>query len=193
MKKKILTVVIAGLMSLSCFTSAFAGQWQQDPTTAQWKYLNDAGTYYTNGWQWIDGNGDGIAECYYFDANGICLINTVTPDNYTVDANGAWTINGVVQTQAVAIAQPSIAVEQTTDVVLTTEESNWTGSYPFVSGMQTTLPSTASFWTVNINTGKYHGTPYVDKLLPENTRYYTGDFSVLDANGYSRCQKNGCH
>ena len=52
-----------------------------------------------NTWAWIDGNKDGIAECYYFNENGYMLANTNTPDNYTVNENGAWTINGVVQTK----------------------------------------------------------------------------------------------
>lgn len=30
---------------------------------------------------------------------GYCLLNTLTPDNYTVDANGAWIVNGMIQTQ----------------------------------------------------------------------------------------------
>ncbi len=50
-------------------------------------------------WQWQDMNGDGISECYYYDDNGNMLINTTTPDGYTVDSNGVWIVNGVVQTQ----------------------------------------------------------------------------------------------
>ena len=53
-----------------------------------------------NSWQWLDGNNDGIAESYYFDGNGYMLANTTTSDGYTVKADGAWTVNGVVQTQA---------------------------------------------------------------------------------------------
>ena len=58
------------------------------------------------GWQWIDGNGDGLKECYYFNqtsgANGLplgaMLRNATTPDGYTVNANGEWVVDGVVQT-----------------------------------------------------------------------------------------------
>ena len=39
-------------------------------------------------------------RCYYFDSQGYCLINEVTPDGYTVDGTGAWAVNGVVQYQA---------------------------------------------------------------------------------------------
>lgn len=53
-------------------------------------------------WQWLDGNGDGIAECYAFDREGWMYADTVTPDGYTVNRDGAWTVDGAVQTMAVA-------------------------------------------------------------------------------------------
>lgn len=74
----------------SCITS-FAGQWQSD--VQGWWYVNDNGTYPNTGWNWIDG------KCYYFSPDGYCLQNTQTPDGYMVDENGAWVIDGVVQTQ----------------------------------------------------------------------------------------------
>lgn len=192
MKKILFTAIIAGIIAISSFSSAFAGQWEQDQENARWKYLNDAGTYLTSGWQWIDGNGDRIAECYYFDENGYCLVNTITPDNCMVDVNGAWIVEGIVQTQAVETTQTApVSVSQKIDPS-PTEESNWTGRYLYVPGMVIDRPSDGSFWTVNISTGKYHGTPYVDKLLPENTRYFPGDAAILETNGYSRCKKNGC-
>ena len=49
-------------------------------------------------WQWIDGNGDGVSESYYFGSNGYLLTNTTTADGYTVNADGAWVVDGVVQT-----------------------------------------------------------------------------------------------
>lgn len=42
-------------------------------------------------WIWRDG------ACYYYDASGHILKNTTTPDGYTVDGEGRWTVNGVVQ------------------------------------------------------------------------------------------------
>lgn len=99
MKKKILTVFMAGVMTVSMSMTALAG-WEQEGVN--WKY-NDNGTYAANGWRWIDGNGDGVAECYYFNGDGYMLANTTTPDGYTVNADGAWTVNGVVQTKNVAV------------------------------------------------------------------------------------------
>ena len=41
-----------------------------------------------------------MAECYYFAPNGYVLTNT-TIDGSEVNADGAWVVNGVVQTQTV--------------------------------------------------------------------------------------------
>lgn len=102
--------------------SAYAGQWQQDALGG--RYMKDDGTY-TIGWEWIDLNNDGIAERYFFNESGYCLVNTSTPDGCIVDSNGAWVINGIVQTQAVA-AQQSIA--QAVSVSASTPEQNNLGS-----------------------------------------------------------------
>lgn len=77
---------------------AYAGEWRQDET-GFW-YQEDDGSYPINSWKWIDGNGDGIAECYFFDRSGYLAVNTTTPDGYTVDENGAWVLDGVVQTRS---------------------------------------------------------------------------------------------
>lgn len=71
----------AALLSISF--SAYAGQWQQEGE--HWKYLNNDGTYSAHTWQWIDGNGDGISESYYFDDNGFLYLDTITPDGYSVN------------------------------------------------------------------------------------------------------------
>lgn len=86
---------VAGLSVLTSM-SAFAGQWEQDSTG--WWYQNDDGSYPISTWQWIDGNSDGISECYYFNENGYVALNTAV-DGYIVDENGCWTINGQIQTK----------------------------------------------------------------------------------------------
>ncbi|WP_175494372.1 hypothetical protein [Oribacterium sp. WCC10] len=75
---------------------SFAGSWGKDSNG--WYYLNDDGTYATSGWQWIDGNNDGTAECYCFDAEGYLYTNTMI-DDAKVDSNGAWIQDGVVKTK----------------------------------------------------------------------------------------------
>lgn len=98
MKKKLVLAAVTALFTLSMGMTAAAGQWQSN--TAGWWWQNDDGTWPVNSWQWIDGNSDGIAECYYFNAEGYMLANTVTPDGYTVNSDGAWIVDGMVQTQA---------------------------------------------------------------------------------------------
>lgn len=56
-----------------------AGTWKQDEA-GRWYFENADGTRRTSGWHWLDGNQDGIAECYYFDAEGWMAANTTTPD-----------------------------------------------------------------------------------------------------------------
>lgn len=98
MKKKILTLAAAAAMAMGMSLTAQAG-WEQD-TNGWWYGTNaDNTTWYSSGWQWIDGNGDGVAECYYFDDNGYLAVSTTTPDGYQVDENGAWTIDGQIQTK----------------------------------------------------------------------------------------------
>lgn len=104
---KVLTVT--ALLSMLASSTVFAGEWKSDNNG--WWYQNDDGSYPTNTWQWIDGNGDGISESYYFNENGYMLANS-TKDGYTVNADGAWTVNGVVQTQGQTNAAPQNYDEQ---------------------------------------------------------------------------------
>ena len=47
----------------------------------------------------MDGNQDGVAECYYFDDNGWAVTSGLTPDGFLVNAEGAWVENQVVKTK----------------------------------------------------------------------------------------------
>lgn len=97
--KKTAGCLMAVAMMAMMAMPALAGQWQKN--AAGWWWQEDNGTYPMNTWCWLDGNRDGIAECYYFNGYGYMLAGTVTPDGYTVNENGAWTVNGVVQTKLV--------------------------------------------------------------------------------------------
>ena len=96
MKKFIGLVAVAAFSSIMV-SSAWAGTWKQN--NVGWWFDNGNGTYPASTWQWIDGNNDGIAECYYFDRAGYMLANTSTPDGYQVNASGAWVQNGAFQTR----------------------------------------------------------------------------------------------
>lgn len=92
MRKKLWTAALACMMALAISVPVFAADWVQDSTG--WWYQYDDGGYPNNGWSWING------KCYYFTPEGYCLTGTQTPDGYTVDESGAWTVDGVVQVQA---------------------------------------------------------------------------------------------
>ena len=78
---------------------AMARGWYQDSKGAYRFYDNREGSptegQELRGWQWIDG------YCYYFEEEGekkgILLQNGVSKDGYTVNEEGQWTVNGVVQ------------------------------------------------------------------------------------------------
>ena len=86
-RKKLITSAMIVAMMMGTATTALAGQWQQN--SKGWWWQEDNGTYPKSQWQWIDGNKDGIAECYYFDNSGYMLSNTTTPDGYVVNGDGA--------------------------------------------------------------------------------------------------------
>ena len=99
------TGVLASVV-LSAFT-VYAAGWEQNGPG--WKYLNEDGSYINNGWNWIDGNGDGESECYYFTPTGYLLTDGTTPDGYKVNKDGAWTVDGEVQVKKLEISDEDIA------------------------------------------------------------------------------------
>ncbi len=126
--KKAVALLLAGaMMAGSAMTTlAAAGQWKQDAVGWWWERN---GRYPTNAWVWIDGNNDGAAECYYFDGNGYMLSNTTTPDGCTVNADGAWTVNGIVQVQATNSDIHDVGMENVASAASTagavTDGKNW--------------------------------------------------------------------
>ena len=92
----LLAISVAFLLSaLPSFSVGFTKGTSRD---AWWYDLGNE-NYLRSTWQWIDTDNDGVAECYYFDADGWMYTDTTTPDGYTVDENGAWTVDSVVQTR----------------------------------------------------------------------------------------------
>ena len=102
MKKRLLVAAVAAMSTMMSMT-AFAGMgsWQQNETG--WWWQRNDGSYPAGEWKWVDGDGDGTAESYYFDGNGYLATNTTTPDGYTVNADGAWVQDGVVQKRQVML------------------------------------------------------------------------------------------
>lgn len=98
-RKGSFVILIAVLLSMVFAGTAFAGTWKQGGGVdeGRWWYERDDGSYPAGGWEWIDGNYDGVSECYYFDSEGWMYADTTTPDGYYVNASGAWIENDVVQ------------------------------------------------------------------------------------------------
>ena len=67
----------------------YADGWFYDQN-GKWYYLKQDGSMAT-GWLLIG------QRYYYLNPSGDMVANGKTPDGYTVNADGAWTVNGVVQ------------------------------------------------------------------------------------------------
>ena len=115
MAKFLLAISVAFLLSaLPSFSVGFTKGTSRD---AWWYDLGNE-NYLRSTWQWIDTDNDGVAECYYFDADGWMYTDTTTPDGYTVDENGAWTVDSVVQTR-------ESQEDNTTEETDTTSKRHW--------------------------------------------------------------------
>ena len=97
----VLPGLLCAFMSFVFLLSGTAkADWVKGENKNAWWYDLGNGNYYKSSWQWIDGNHDGIAECYCFDENGWMFENAITPDRFTVNENGAWTVDNIVQTKS---------------------------------------------------------------------------------------------
>ena len=98
MKKSLCTIFTAGLMAALTVFPSFALEYQYDTGSTE-IFTNHLGYRWASGhkdelpgWGWIDG------YCYYFkDQNANIQKGGVTPDGYTVDEEGRWTVDGVPQ------------------------------------------------------------------------------------------------
>jgi hypothetical protein len=81
----ILATAAAALAAIPAF--AGTGAWMSNDYGYWWQ--RDDGSYPVSEWKWIDGNCDGVAECYHFDAQGYLDMDTLV-DGYYVDSDGAW-------------------------------------------------------------------------------------------------------
>ena len=159
MKKKNVAAMLAAVMVVGSSMTSFAGTWE--PAGTDWKYIQDDGSYITNGWQWIDG------KSYYFDSNGIMLADTTTPDGYTVNADGQWVVNGVIQTQGETVSTANeqyplagmleaFGLNDTgyTDPMIASSNGAWlpyTGKYQYINNGSSNLAAVAAVLA---------GTPY---------------------------------
>lgn len=111
MKQRCKLFVTSVVFTILFSVTAFAAGWTngQGENSGRWWYDLGDGTWYAGtgenpAWQWLDENGDGVAECYAFDEYGWMYAGTQTPDGYQVNEDGAWVENGVVQVRNNAAA-----------------------------------------------------------------------------------------
>ena len=89
-KDSVFSALADGLFELTGGMTAYAAGWKKiSDAPLQWVYENDDGSRLSGGWFWLDGNNDGIAECYYIYDDGIMAYST-TIDGYIVDEEGKW-------------------------------------------------------------------------------------------------------
>ena len=98
----------AALGELAGNITAYAN-WQHD-SAGKWVYYDSStGSNLNNGWNWLDGNNDGTAECYYFYSDGSLAVSTEV-EGYKVDADGKWIDdNGNIQTKSVSTSSAAAA------------------------------------------------------------------------------------
>ena len=197
MKKTLFAFLFTCCSLIFSSISSFAGEWKLDET-GYW-YQNDDSTYPVSGWQWIDGNWDGVYECYCFDENGYLLTNTTTPDFCIVNENGAWVVDGIVQTQLDDSYDDSFYDDY--DLTDTVEESDSffdhdnidsvTYEDSTLSGISST-PYDGYTIVVNTSTQKYHviGCRAIKKMNDIN-KGYADDEGYLLSLGYQPCKI--CH
>lgn len=93
---KIIAAGMAAALTIVTVMPAYAAITRTEPGTG----VDDRTFIYTDNsdninypcWIWVDG------YCYYYQNAGTILKNTTTPDGYTVDSEGRWALNGIVQT-----------------------------------------------------------------------------------------------
>lgn len=140
-----------------------------------WYYTDDSGKLYVSGWHWVDGNKDGVSECYYFDANG-CMAANTTVDGYTVNSDGQWTVDGVIQTQGSASSSSAksyvdLIMEAATQskvspyvlAAMIIQEQGTQGTSPLISGNYSSYPGYYNFY--NIGAYEHNGMSAVEAGL----------------------------
>ena len=161
----------AVLSELAGNITAYAN-WQKD-AAGKWVYYDaSSGSNLNNGWNWLDGNNDGIAECYYFYSDGSLAVSTEV-DGYKVDADGKWIDdNGNIQTKSMSSdsttpsAAPQLKKVPYVDIIMKAASESGVSPYvlaaailqeqgkgtsDLISGTNSTYPGYYNFF----NTGAY--------------------------------------
>lgn len=189
-KKGLVTLLVAGVMAASAAMPAFALDLQQyygqDSTEIRTGHDADLGEYHfasghknkVPGWAWIDG------YCYYFTNKNMRekITNGTTPDGYTVDEQGRWTVDGVVQYDGYGSLQVG------TDALYAgkDDDARWQAMRGYLEGMLAekwySYDDAVSF--VSTNGGFSFNWPHTMAMLIHNTE--NGDYlSMRMGNGWN--------
>ncbi len=153
-------------LSVGSVSTSFAGQWKSNDRG--WWYEEDNGPFYTNGWQWIDGNNDGIAECYHFNQDGYLDVGTFIEDDYWVNDDGQWEKDGIVQTKNVSTNNSSVTNNQSTSSPkISAPLDDYFGGFCYA---QNSADGIKLYWSAKNNTGK-------------TINYYTVYFNIFNPVG----------
>ena len=90
--KMFISALLTGTLAISFSITAFAGQWMKDDVGYWWQ--EDDGSYPVDTFEWIDADGDKVAEGYYFNENGYVYDTTITGNGA-----GAWTLEEWMESQ----------------------------------------------------------------------------------------------
>ena len=129
MKKGLKVLVIASVLTMASTVTSLAAGWEK--RGEDWVYADVTGTLHNYGWEWIDGNLDGIAECYYFSPTGIMASNTTIYGD-EVNEQGQWVVDGVVQTKMINYEFEDPFTGETVDA---REEFGYKGLMSFINDL----------------------------------------------------------
>lgn len=160
----------AGTWYFLTASGAMATGWLKD-TDGKWYFFNNSGAMTANAW---------ISGKYYVGADGAMLAGTVTPDGWTVDANGAW--DGHSKTADLAAATAAVTKAETTKsqadidaakalVAKLTVTADVTGLTARLNAVSANF-EVSSVAAVNANEIKVVFSKAVDSVTAENTANY---------------------
>lgn len=206
MKRNFCLIGLIITATITIYETAFAAGWQQD--SVGWKYENTEGNKIKDTWEWIDGNQDGSAECYYFDSYGYMLADSMTPDNYYVGTNGAWEIDGKIQTKLLGELKQAPSSQEIYNY-LERRDTDWKSLFidrtrpeatsgvtniyakEIESNEQDTFYSNGWFWQLykTVGSNRYYcplafnedGYLLVNTITPDG--YYVDEYGILNVNG----------
>lgn len=158
--KQGIVLAMAAAMTIGSVSTAFAAGWKQNATG--WWWENDDGSYPTYRWEWLDGNKDGVAECYYFDKTGYMIAGT-TVDGFAVNADGQWTVDGNVQRKNVEVKKSNEAVNA--DGTMSTSEYDSNGI---------SLAAMDMYTHTREENAKYGETKTLESLVESYVEYQNG-------------------